>query len=241
MNITFITLFPEEMASFFSKGILGRAQERGAFKLNFVQLRDFAEDPHYKVDDTPFGGGQGMLLRVDILDKAIQSVPNYQDARLVYTCPKGPVFTQDSAASFSKESDMIFICGYYEGIDERLFDLYEIERWSIGDMILTSGELPAMLMVDATVRHLENVLGNKDSLLDDSITSGLLEHPQYTIPRSYKKNEVPGVILSGHHGRIAEWRRGQALKQTLFLKPQYLNRACISDQDRKLISQIIEE
>lgn len=224
-----------------SKGILGRAQERGAFSLNYVQLRDFAEEPHFKVDDTPFGGGQGMLLRVDVLDKAIQSVDNYDNARIIYPCPKGPSFTQDTAKSFSESKDLIFICGYYEGIDDRLFELYDIERWSMGEMVLTSGELPAMTMVDATVRYLTDVLGNADSLLDDSITSGLLEHPQYTIPRCYKKNDVPGVILSGHHAKIAEWRRAQALKQTLFMKPQYLTGACISEQDRKLLSQIIEE
>ena len=241
MNITFITLFPQEMATFFSKGILGRAQEKGAFKVSFVQLRDFAEAPHHKVDDYPFGCRKGMLLRVDVLDRAIQSIPNYQEARIIYTCPKGNIFNQAAASSFANASDLIFICGYYEGIDDRLFDLYSIERWSIGDMILTSGELPAMTMVDTTVRMLNNVLGNSDSVFDDSIISGLLEHPQYTVPRDYKKNEVPGVILSGHHGRIAEWQREYALKQSLFLKPHLLSKASISTQDLDIISRIIEE
>ena len=229
------------MASFFSKGILGKAIDKGLFTINYLNLRDFADPPHHKVDDYPFGGGKGMLLKVDVLDKAIQSVPNYQEARIIYTCPKGALFTQETASSFSTASDLIFICGYYEGIDDRIFSLYSIERWSIGSMILTSGELPAMTMVDATVRYLSGVLGNNLSLENDSITSGLLEHSQYTIPRCYKENHVPGVILSGHHGKIAEWQRKDALKQTLFHRPDLLITADLGSKDKELLSQIIQE
>ena len=241
MNITILTLFPHEMASYFNKGILAKAQSKQLFSVDFVNIRDFSNPPHYKVDDYPFGNRKGMLLRADILDRAIQSVDNYESCRIIYVCPKGTVFNQVVAESFSESKNLIFICGYYEGVDERLFDLHTIERFSLGQFVLTSGELPVMTMIDASVRCISGVLGNNDSYFEDSITSGLLEYPQYTIPRSYKENEVPGVILSGHHAKIAEWQRKQALKQTLFFNPSLLSTACLVEKDIEMISNIIEE
>ena len=242
MRIHFISLFPNEMASFFNKGILGKARKNKVFETNFIQLRDFANPPHFKVDDYPYGHRKGMLLKVDVLSKAIESIQDFSKAKIIFPCPKGSTFNQNHAKTLSKDTrDIIFICGYYEGVDERLFDRFDIVRYSIGDVVLSSGELPALIMSEALLRCLPGVLGNPDSLNDDSILSGVLEHPQYSAPREFDLNVVPGVILSGDHGKIAQWQRKEALKQTLFSKPSLLSTVALKPNDTVLLTQLLME
>ena len=235
MNIHIITLFPSQLQTMVEKGIVLRALEKKKFTIQYHDLRVFAEPPHNKVDDYPFGKKRGMLLKVDVLDRAIQSIPNYASAKIVYPCPKGQHFTQGKADQLAESKDIILICGYYEGLDERIFDLYEIERISMGDFILTSGELPSLIIVDTLVRNIDGVLGNPDSVRDDSILTGVLEHPQYTHPRSYKDLEVPEVITSGNHKLREAWERQEQLKATLQHRPDLLANANLTEVDKTTI------
>ena len=241
MDIVFITLFPEEVKRFFIKGIFQSAANSGLFRPQFVNLRDFSSSPHHKVDEYPYGGKRGMVLRADILKGAIESIPNYQSYDIIYTCPKGPIFTQLHAMQLVKKRGIIIISGYYEGVDERIFDLFNIQRISIGNIIVSSGDVAACVIAEAVVRLIPNVVGKMDSVLDDSIISGLLEYPQYTAPRKIDGKNVPNVVLSGHHQKILDWKRKQSLKTTLFLKPSLLKSATLSQDDKQQLKTILME
>jgi tRNA (guanine37-N1)-methyltransferase len=220
INFYIITLFPDSMEKVFSESIIGRAQKKGLIKINFIDLRKFGEGKHKQVDDTAYGGGAGMVLRVDIIDKAIKSIKR-RSARKILLTPQGKVFNQRKAKKLSAEKNIILICGHYEGFDERVRGLVD-EEISIGDFVLTGGEIPAMAIVDSVSRLIPGVLGKKDSLKEESFEDNMLEYPQYTYPRVYKKNKVPEVLLSGNHKEIKEWRKSEAEKRTKKRRPDLL-------------------
>ncbi|MDA1353225.1 MAG: tRNA (guanosine(37)-N1)-methyltransferase TrmD [bacterium] len=247
-SITFICLFPDEMRHVFLKGILGKAQENGTINVTFVNARDFSEAPHHKVDDYPFGKKHGMLLRYDVLYNAITSVPNYKHATIIYTCPKGPHFNQAHAQEMADtllpnptSHPIIFICGYYEGIDERMFDTFKIQRYSVGDFVLSSGELPAMMMAEAAIRLLPGVVGKSASVAHDSIISGRLEEPYYTQPRESYGQHVPEVLLSGNHGKIDNWKTIESIRQTVFKKPSLLVKHPCNENEKLLVRELMKE
>lgn len=220
---------------------MGKAVEQGLLRCDFVQLRDFADPPHFKVDDYPYGKRTGMLLRADVISRAIRSIEGYEGYKLIYSCPKGQSFTQSRARELKKHRGLIFLCGYYEGIDDRVFDIFDCERFSVGDFIVSSGELPSLLMADAIARCHDGVIGNAESVEDDSIVSGVLECPQYTAPREIEGCLVPEVLVSGHHGKIKEWQRKESLKTTLFNQPDLLGTAELSKNDRILLESVVSD
>ncbi len=211
MKIDILTLFPQMFAPL-KESIIGRAVDKKILEINVVDIREFSKDKHKKCDDYPFGGGAGMLMTIQPLYDAIKSVKR-EKSKLIFPSPQGRLFTQNVAKELSEEEHLIFICGHYEGVDERLFSLFEIDEVSLGDFVLTGGELPSMVMVDALCRLMDGVL-NKESLENESFSNGLLEYPQYTRPASFMGLEVPEVLLSGNHEEVNKWRAEQGLKRT---------------------------
>lgn len=211
MKIDILTLFPQMFAPL-KESIIGRAVDKKILEINVVDIREFSKDKHKKCDDYPFGGGAGMLMTIQPLYDAIKSVKR-EKSKLIFPSPQGRVFTQNVAKELSEEEHLIFICGHYEGVDERLFSLFEIDEISLGDFVLTGGELPSMVMVDALCRLVDGVL-NKESLESESFSNGLLEYPQYTRPSSFMGLEVPEVLLSGNHEEVNKWRAEQSLERT---------------------------
>lgn len=211
MKIDILTLFPQMFVPL-KESIIGRAVDKKILEINVVDIREFSKDKHKKCDDYPFGGGAGMLMTIQPLYDAIKSVKR-EKSKLIFPSPQGRVFTQNVAKELSEEEHLIFICGHYEGVDERLFSLFEIDEISLGDFVLTGGELPSMVMVDALCRLVDGVL-NKESLESESFSNGLLEYPQYTRPSSFMGLEVPEVLLSGNHEEVNKWRAEQSLERT---------------------------
>lgn len=211
MKIDILTLFPQMFAPL-KESIIGRAVDKKILEINVVDIREFSKDKHKKCDDYPFGGGAGMLMTIQPLYDAIKSVKR-EKSKLIFPSPQGRLFTQNVAKELSEEEHLIFICGHYEGVDERLFSLFEIDEISLGDFVLTGGELPSMVMVDALCRLVDGVL-NKESLESESFSNGLLEYPQYTRPSSFMGLDVPEVLLSGNHQEVDRWRAEQSLKRT---------------------------
>lgn len=223
MRIDFVTLFPGMFPSVMDASMMARAQEKGLVSWGCVNPRDFTEDKHHKVDDRPFGGGPGMLMMAEPLDKAIKSIKK-KDSRTILLSPQGKTFNDKTALRFSREKHLILVCGHYEGIDERLMPLID-EEVSVGDYVLTGGELPAMLVADAVARLVPGVLKKEDAAVSESFTDGLLDFPQYTRPRVWKGREVPEVLFSGDHAKIAQWRRDAAAKATKRKRPDLIERA----------------
>ena len=207
MKIDILTLFPEMFAPL-EHSILKRASENGIIKFNIVNIRDFSKDKHKKCDDYPFGGGAGMLMMVEPLYDAIKSVYD-KDAKIIFPSPQGKVFNQEKAKELSKCEHLIFVCGHYEGVDERIFELFPMEEISVGDYVLTGGELASMVIVDSLSRFVDGVI-SKESLDNESFSNGLLEYPQYTRPAEFKGLKVPEVLLSGNHGEVDKWRKEQS-------------------------------
>lgn len=223
MKIDILTLFPE-MFSSLKESILGRAIENGAFELNLINIRDFSLDKHKKVDDYIFGGGDGMLMTPQPLYDAIMSVKT-DDCYVVYMSPKGTVLKQSKVKEIStKYNHLIIVCGHYEGIDQRIIDLCIDEQISIGDYVLTGGEIPAMVLVDAVARYIPNVLGSESSADDESFTDGYLEYPQYTRPREFMGLTVPETLLSGNHKEIEKWKQEKKLEETSKYRPDLLQK-----------------
>ena len=218
-----LTIFPEVFPGFLGYSLTGRALNDGLWTLEAVNIRDYAFDKHGSVDDTPCGGGAGMIMRPDVLGNAIEH--NYQSGKIVYMSPKGRPLTQAKAHELSKLEELTVICGRFEGIDERVLEEYDVEEISIGDYVLTGGEQAAMIMLDAVVRLLPGVLGNAASTENESFEAGLLEYPQYTRPIEWKGRKVPDILLSGHHENIAKWQREQALQITKQRRPDLLKKA----------------
>ncbi|MBI2387419.1 MAG: tRNA (guanosine(37)-N1)-methyltransferase TrmD [Elusimicrobia bacterium] len=223
MRIDFVTLFPGMFPSVMDASMMARAQEKGLVTWGCVNPRDFTTDKHHKVDDRPFGGGPGMLMMAEPLEKAIKSIKT-KNSKIVLLSPQGKTFNDKTALRFSREEHLILVCGHYEGIDERLMPLFH-EEVSVGDYVLTGGELPSMLVADAVARLVPGVLKKEDAAVSESFTDGLLDFPQYTRPRVWKGREVPEVLFSGDHAKIAQWRRDAAAKATKRKRPDLIERA----------------
>ena len=218
--------------------MLGRGLEDGKWELNLVNFRDFTSDVHHHVDDTPYGGGAGMVLQIMPIKKALDSLSN--KGKVIITAPQGKTFNQKMAQEWSKEDNLTFICGHYEGFDQRVYDLAD-ETVSIGDYVLTGGELPTMSMVDATVRLLPGILGNAASPVEESFAHGLLEYPQYTRPEDFEGMKVPAVLTSGNHQKIDEWRHKESLRATYLHRPDLLENYELSSQEKTMLEEIKQE
>ena len=223
MRIDFVTLFPDMFAPVMDASILGRAQEKGLLEWGCVNPRDFSEDKHHKVDDRPFGGGPGMVMMVEPLEKAVESVKK-KGSKVILLSPQGETFTDSKASRLAKDKHLVLVCGRYEGVDERALDLFD-EELSIGDYVLTGGELPAMVLADAVVRKLPGVLKKEEATESESFVSGLLDFPQYTRPRVWRGREVPEILFSGDHKKIAAWRLSAAKAATKRKRPDLMSRA----------------
>ena len=220
MKITILTLFPE-MFTALSQSILGRALKSGKFSVDIVDIRDYTEDKHLKCDDYPFGGGAGMVMMAQPIGSAIEAVDPDHKARRIYLSPKGRTFRQEKVFELVEEEHLVLLCGHYEGVDQRAIDLFIDEEISIGDYVLTGGELPAMVVVDCVARYVEGVL-SPESLVQESFSENLLEYPQYTRPVEYRGLTVPEVLRSGNHAEIDKWRRAQAEAVTRKMRPDLL-------------------
>ena len=222
MKVRVLTIFPEIFPGFLGYSLTGRALNEGIWSLETVNIRDYAFDKHGSVDDTPCGGGAGMVMRPDVLGAALKA--NYQGGRLIYMSPRGEPLTQEKVKELSGEKDLTIVCGRFEGIDQRVIDAFNIEEVSIGDYVLTGGEQAAQIMLDAVVRLLPGVLGNADSTADESFEGNFLEHPQYTRPVEWEGRLVPEVLMSGHHKKIAEWQKEQAIEITKRRRPDLMKK-----------------
>lgn len=219
MKFDVLTLFPESFEPI-KQSILGRALEKNLISLNLINIRDFSKDKHKKVDDTPYGGGAGMVIKPDVVYDAYKSVKD-KNAKVIYLSPQGNVLNQKKVESLSKEEHLILLCGHYEGIDQRVIDEIVDEEISIGDYVLTGGEIPAIVLIDSVSRYVEGVL-TKESIKEESFSNNLLEYPQYTRPEVFLGKKVPEVLLSGHHENIRKWREEQSLKNTYQKRPDLL-------------------
>lgn len=222
MRIDILTLFPE-MFSALNESILGRAQKQGKVEINVVNIRDYTEDKHLKCDDYPFGGGAGMVMMPQPIGSAIEAVDPRHEARRIYLSPKGETLVQQKVFSLLSYERLMLLCGHYEGVDQRVIDLFIDEEISIGDYVLTGGELPAMVLCDCVCRYVDGVISTS-SLVDESFSDNLLEYPQYTRPKEYKGLCVPEVLSSGDHAKVDEWRRREAMKLTKEKRPDLLKR-----------------
>ena len=221
MQFDVLTLFPE-MFEPIKQSILGKAIENEKIKLKLVNIRDFSKDKHKKVDDTPYGGGAGMVMKPDVVYDAYKSVYE-ENAKVIYLSPQGKTLNQKKVEELSKEKHLILLCGHYEGIDQRVIDKIVDEEISIGDYVLTGGEIPAMVLIDSVSRYIDGVL-NQESIKEESFSQGLLEYPQYTRPEVFEGEKVPEILLSGHHENIEKWRQEQALKITKQKRPDLLKK-----------------
>lgn len=227
MEFHVLTLFPEMIENGLNTSITGRAINNGKISLNAVNIRDYTLEKHGHVDDYPYGGGAGMVMQAEPIYLAYQSIVSNMEGkkpRVIYTTPQGKVFNQEMAGEFAKEESLIFLCGHYEGVDERILEMIVTDNVSIGDYVLTGGELPAMVMIDSISRLVDGVLNNKDSAEYESFSDNLLEYPQYTRPAEFMGKKVPDVLLSGNHKKIEEWRKEQSLKRTLDRRPDLLQK-----------------
>jgi tRNA (guanine37-N1)-methyltransferase len=239
MRFDILSIFPEMFPFLIDYGIVGRAVERGKLKINVVNIRDFGEGPHLMTDDRPFGGGDGMVMKPEPIFRALESIPKLKGKRkVVLLTPQGQLFDQSIALSLSKLQQIILVCGRYEGVDERVRSRYVDMEISIGDYILTGGELPAMIIVEAVSRLIPGILGGERSHLEESFEDCLLEYPHYTRPRVFKGDEVPPVLLSGDHKEIRLWRRAQSIKRTLEKRPDLLERANLSEMDKSILKEV---
>ncbi|MBQ3513687.1 MAG: tRNA (guanosine(37)-N1)-methyltransferase TrmD [Lachnospiraceae bacterium] len=231
MRFHVLTLFPEMILNGMSESIIGRAIKNEYISLNVVNIRDYSDNKHMKVDDYPYGGGAGMVMQAPPVVAAYESIVENMNLdvtkkkpRVVYMTPQGSVFNQDMAQDFAKEEDLIFLCGHYEGIDERALEMIVTDHVSIGDYVLTGGELPAMVVMDCVSRLVPNVLNNEESAMFESFYDGLLEHPQYTRPVEFRGQRVPEVLLSGNHKKIEEWRKEKSIERTRERRPDLLEK-----------------
>jgi tRNA (guanine37-N1)-methyltransferase len=226
------------------ESIVRRAIDRGLVQITIYNIRDYATDRHHVVDDSPYGGGPGMVLKPEPLFKAVEAVLGEKgESRLpvLLLTPQGRLFDQQAAQELARYREMVLICGHYEGVDERVRERLVTDEISIGDYILSGGELAAMVVVDAVVRQLPGVLGSEASVVEDSHVGGLLEYPQYTRPQSFRGWEVPEVLLSGNHAAIARWRREHSLRRTIRRRPDLLERAALSEEERRLVARMERE
>ena len=239
MHITILSLFPEMLEPFFTSSIMKRAVEKGLVSYEIINFRTFAEGVHRKVDDLPFGGGAGMVLMPDPLFKAMESV-GARSKRVVFPTPSGRVFTQEKAKELSREEELVFLCGHYEGVDQRVIDEFVDDELTVGDYVLTSGETATTVIIDAVFRLIDGVI-TEESLEEESFEGFLLEYPQYTRPGRYCLKSVPEVLSSGHHRHIARWRSEQRLEKTMLNRPDLLCDASLSIEERRTLLIILDK
>lgn len=239
MNFHVLTLFPEMIEQGVNTSITGRAIQNNLIQVNAVNIRDFAGNKYGQVDDYPYGGGAGMVMQPGPVYRSYHSVVEKigYSPRVVYMTPQGNVFNQNMAQEFAKERDLVFLCGHYEGIDERVLEMIVTDHVSIGDYVLTGGELPAMVMIDAISRLVPGVLNNNVSAEFESFHDNLLEYPQYTRPAEFMEKQVPPILLSGNHAKVEQWRREQSVLRTLERRPDLLEEANLTKQEKHLIEQ----
>lgn len=237
MNFHVLTLFPEMIEQGVNTSITGRAIQNNLISVNAINIRDFAGNKYGQVDDYPYGGGAGMVMQPGPVYRSYQSVVEKigYAPRVLYMTPQGKVFNQGMAEEFAKEKDIVFLCGHYEGIDERVLEMIVTDNVSIGDYVLTGGELPSMVMIDAISRLVPGVLNNEVSAEFESFNDNLLEYPQYTRPAKFMEKDVPPILLSGDHGKVDRWRRNQSILRTMERRPDLMEKAKLDKEDRKFI------
>lgn len=239
MKIDILTLFPEMFDGVLGTSIIGRARENGILDIDVINIRDFAKNKHKQADDYPYGGGPGMVMSPQPLFDAFYHVlESSPSARVIYFSPQGKTLRQDMAEQYANMEHLVLLCGHYEGVDQRVIDRFVDEEISIGDYILTGGELPSMVFIDCISRLMPGVLGSSQSAEDESFSKGLLEHPQYTRPQVYEGMSVPQVLLSGHHMEIEKWRRRESLRSTLYKRPDLLENADLTPEELIIIEEI---
>ena len=236
MKFDVLTLFPE-MFKCLNESIIGKGIEKGLIDINLVNIRDFSKNKHKQVDDTPYGGGVGMVIKPDVVYDAYKSVKK-ENAKVIYMSPQGKVLNQDKIQSLSKQEHIILLCGHYEGIDQRVLDEIVDEEISIGNYVLTGGEIPAMVLIDSVSRYIEGVL-NKESVKEESFSNGLLEYSQYTRPENFLNKKVPEVLLSGNHKNIENWRKHNSIENTYRKRPELLKNKKLSQEDKKFLEEIL--
>lgn len=239
MRFDVLTLFPEMFRAVLGNSIIGRAEKAGLLELNYIDIRDFSTDKHRKVDDTPYSGGGGMLMSAEPIYQAYMSVAEGLDYKpyTIFMSPQGTVFNQDKAIELRKHNHIVLLCGHYEGIDQRVLDEIVDAEISLGDFVMTGGEIPAMAVIDTVARLIPGVLSNDGSFQNESHFQGLLEHPQYTKPRVWHDMEVPEVLLSGNHELIEKWKHEQSLLTTLKKRPDMLENEWLTDEDIKFLDK----
>lgn len=242
MRFDVLTLFPEIFNTVLGESIIGRARQGNLIEINTINIRDFSKDKHRKVDDYPYGGGNGMVMMVQPIMDAYNSIVEGLDykPKVIYLSPQGKVLSQNKVAQLKEDSHLVLLCGHYEGIDERVIEEIVDEEISIGDYVLTGGELPAMVLIDCVSRLVPGVLSNEESYSDESHYNGLLEYPQYTRPYEFHGKKVPDVLVSGHHANIGRWRRQQSLVRTYKKRYDLFKKFDLSKEDKKLIGEILE-
>ncbi|MBQ8228378.1 MAG: tRNA (guanosine(37)-N1)-methyltransferase TrmD [Clostridia bacterium] len=240
MRIDILTLFPEMCETVLSESIIGRAREKGLVEINCTNIRDFTTDKHNRVDDAPYGGGMGMVMQTQPIYDCYENLCKTlgKKPKLIYMSPQGQVLTQSKVKELAKEENIAILCGHYEGIDERVIEEIVDEEISVGDYVLTGGELPALILADSVSRMLPGVLANEEAFSEESHFSSLLEYPQYTRPPEWNGKKVPDVLLSGHHGNIDKWRRQQSLKRTYERRPDMLENAQLDKNDKKFLESL---
>jgi len=242
MNFHVLTLFPDMIRDGFQTSITGRAMAKGLLSMEAINIRDFSVNKHNRVDDYPYGGGAGMVMQAEPVYLAYESVANRLEKkpRVLYMSPQGKVFNQRMAEELAREEELIFLCGHYEGIDERVLEEIVDDEVSIGDYVLTGGELPALVIMDAISRLLDGVLHNEESAEFDSFHDNLLEYPQYSRPEEWRGKKVPPILLSGHHVNVEKWRREQSLIRTKERRPDLLENAQLTKEDKKFLAKLEE-
>jgi len=238
MNIHVLSLFPDMFSGVFGASILKKAQEKGAVNLEVTDIRTFSGNKHNQVDDYPYGGGAGMVLKPEPMFSAVEAITAGKQPRIILMCPQGERFTQKKAEELAQETELVFLCGHYEGYDERIRQHLVTDEISIGDFVLTGGELGAMTVIDSIVRLLPGVLGQEDSHIQDSFSTGLLEHPHYTRPAEFRGMKVPDVLLSGNHAKIEQWREEQSLKRTFERRPDLLEQYPLTDKQKLYLEKL---
>ncbi|WP_041715030.1 tRNA (guanosine(37)-N1)-methyltransferase TrmD [Acetivibrio clariflavus] len=243
MRFDVLTLFPEVINAVLKESIIGRAQEKGIIEINAVNIRDFSKNKHKKADDYPYGGGGGMIMTAQPIYDAYLSIVKDLDykPKVIYLSPQGRVLTQEVVKELSGEKHLVLLCGHYEGIDERIIEEIVDEEVSIGDYVLTGGELPAMVLIDSVSRLIPGVLSTEESYSNESHYNGLLEYPQYTRPVEFNGRKVPDILLSGHHANITRWRRKEAIKRTYLKRPDLFEKFEPNEDDKELIEELLKE
>ena len=246
MKIDILTLFPEMFVPVTTSSILGRAAEKNLIDIRLTDIREYTKNKHRKVDDYPFGGGQGMVMMPQPIFDALRDI-GAEDKKILYMSPRGRVLDKDKIQELSQLSELVILCGHYEGVDQRVIDCWDMEEVSIGDYILTGGELPAMVLIDSVARLIPGVLSGEDSAMEESVYSGLLEYPQYTQPREYEDIPVPEILLSGHHKNIDLWRFEKSLELTRKVRPDMFENYCrertqeLDKAEKKILQKVTDE